>query len=390
MCISLHIVGVRAYCAFMNTIALIENIAPSPDSSALAESLGSFTNRALTVVEEDIIAYHLSNSRSENTRLAYASQWAKFVTWCKEQQDDTGNGFVPFPCAINTLILYITHLAAAGRRISAIEQAISAVKAVHNDNCNLLPAGSEVSFTHPHISATLSSIRRTLAQTGKSVVKKPRHFDQSEIKAMSLACAVEGTAQSMADRCMLLLLVNAGLRSSEIVALRVSDLTIDGDRGVNITIRFSKTDQEGASEQIYVAALAPHLEAFDFMKALKAWLRYRETYPTAEGDDPLFLGFRKGGYTAHTLNSMGLAHGITREAVSTALLRCATRAGIETNGLQTISSHSGRHTMITLCFEKGLDSAQISKTSRHKSLKSLLSYDQSSHKKASVSVRLWQ
>lgn len=365
----------------MNTVALIENTASAPNSAALAESLGSFTDRALTLAEKDIISFHLSHSRSANTRLAYETQWKQFVSYCG------ANGFVPFPAAVETVILYITHLAAEGHKVSKIEQAISAIRAVHSDNINLLPSGSDISFTHPHIKAALSSIRRSLAQQGMSSVKKPRHFDQAEIKAMSLACAQEGTAQSVADRAMLLLLVNAGLRSSEVVTLRVSDLEIDGDRGVNIRIRNSKTDQYGEGEQIYVAALAPHLEAFDFFKAVKEWLRWRETYPCE--DDSLFIGFRKGGNAAH-LNAAGVAHGLTREAVTTSLVRCASRAGIETAGLQTISSHSGRHTMISIGFERGLDSAQISKTSRHKSLKSLMAYDQSSHKKASVSVRLWQ
>lgn len=382
--LSVYRVKVRS----MNTVALIENIVPGSASSVLAESLGSFTDRALTASEEDIIAYHLSNSRSENTRAAYASQWAKFVSWCAEQQDETGNGFVPFPCAVPTLILYLAHLHGAGRRISAIEQAISAIAAVHSDNVNLLPAGSEVSFKHPHVKAALSSIRRSLAQQGKSVVKKPRRFDQSEIKAMSLACAAEQSAQAIQDRAMLLLLVNAGLRSSEVAAMRLSDLEIDGDRGVNIHIRSSKTDQEGHGEQVFVAALAPHLSAFDFTKALKEWLKWRETYPVANGDDPVFLAFRKGGNSAHR-NSSGVAHSITREAVTSCILRCVRRGNLETTG-QSASSHSGRHTMVSLAFEKGLDSAQISKTSRHRSLSSLMAYDQSSHKKASVSVRLWQ
>ncbi|MCB5291640.1 tyrosine-type recombinase/integrase [Arthrobacter sp. SO3] len=371
----------------MNTIAQIEDAPPAPSSTVLTESLGLFTDRALTVSEKDAIAYHLANSRSKNTRSAYETQWRQFVEWCGAQQDDTGHGFVPFPCAVPTLILYISHLAAQGHKVGKIEQSVSAIRAVHSDNCNLLPGTSDISFTHPHIKSALSSFRRTLAQQGETVVKKPRHFDQLEINAMSLACAVEGTAQSVADRAMLLLLVNAGLRSSEVVALRTTDLEIDGDRGVNIKIRNSKTDQFGRGEQIYVAALAPHLVSFDFTKALKEWLKWRETYPVA--DESLFLGFRKGGNVAH-LNADGVAHGITREAVTTCLLRCASRAGLETAGLQTISSHSGRHTMISIGFERGLDSVQISKTSRHKSLKSLLTYDQSSHKKASVSVRLWQ
>ncbi len=368
----------------MNTLSLVKSTAPA--SASLAAVLGSFTDRSLTVMEKDTIAYHLANSRSKNTRIAYASQWAQFVRFCHSQQNDTGQGFVPFPCAVPTLILYVTHLAAEGHKISKIEQAISAIRAVHNDNIDLLPQGSDISFTHPHVKAALNSIRRTLAQEGKTSVKKPRHFTQSEIKAMSLACVVDPAAQSVMDRCLLLLLVNAGLRSSEVAALRIRDLEIDGDRGVDINIRNSKTDQYGKGEQIYVLALAPHLEAYDFTKALKEWLRWRETYLCA--DDSLFIGFRKAGSSAH-LSADGVAHGITREAVSTSLLRCASRAHIEPTG-QTISSHSGRHTMVSLSFARGLDSAQISKTSRHKSLKSLMAYDQSSHKAASVSARLWQ
>lgn len=337
-----------------------------------AGDVPTFVDRELTAAETEALNFHLSRSRSANTRKAYEYQWRLFVSWCYKE------GFVPFPVAVEVVCLYLSHLNEKGVKLSKIEQSLSAIKAVHHDN----DERTSLTFTHSHIKAVLASIRRAMAADGRSKVDKPRHFSQAEIMLMVNACDA-GTPQGLQDKALLLLGFNAGLRASEFCALTMTDLVFD-DTGVDITIRSSKSDQFGEGVTVFIGGLAPHLHELDAVKALSAWFRYRETYPVADGS--LFIAFRKGGRTPHLID--GQIHGLTREAISNALVRCAKAVGLKP-GSQSFSSHSMRHSFVTQAFSRNIDAARISKTSRHKSLQVLLGYDQSGRRESSVSPVLW-
>jgi site-specific recombinase XerD len=358
----------------MNTVALVEQ------NSIVNVADTGFSNRELTPGETEAIRYHLSNARSHNTKLAYGTQWKLFVSWCQQE------GFLPFPAEVSTIVLYLTHLATQDLKYSKMEQVLCAIRAVHADNVHLLEgmdALNNVSFRHPHIKAALASIRRGLVEKKLNIVKKPRFFTQKEILSMVEACP--DTPAGLMERTILLLGVNSGLRASEICMLEADDITLDS-LGLDVRIRSSKTDQFGSGEELFVARLAPAQACLDAAKAMEAWVAVRSTLNLGDVP-PLFLAFRKGGNVLHR-TSAGYAHGLTREAISSIIQRCASRAGIEATN-QAVSSHSLRHSMVTQAFNAGLDPVVISKTSRHKSMAVLMEYDQSSRRLASVAPKLW-
>lgn len=329
-------------------------------------------SRELTPAETDTLNFHLLNSRSENTRKAYESQWRLFVSWCY------GEGFIPFPVTTDVVCLYLSHLNDQGVKLSKIEQSLSAIKAVHMDNSD----GTVLAFAHPQVKATLNSIRRSMAEDGRSKTDKPHRFTQDEVLAMVRACD-GSTAQGIQDRAILLIGFNAGLRASEFCYLKAGDITFH-EIGVDIEIRKSKGDQYGQGETVSIGGLAPHQRELDAPRVLKMWSELRSTYPQADGS--LFIAFRKGGNTPHTIN--GQVHGLSREAITNTVIRCAKAAGLAPER-QSFSSHSMRHSFVTQAFQRGLDAARISKTSRHKSLKTLMNYDQTSHRESSVAPVLW-
>lgn len=364
----------------MNTVALTE-ASHQPAEIILADAMQGYANRELTEVEHRTIQFHLSNSRSKNTNLAYKSQWQGFVGWCAD------NSFVPFPADIDVVVLFLSFLGEQGWKRSKIEQALSAVKAVHSDNADLLPPGNaDIAgriFQHPRIRKAMVSIRRTQVENGLNTVSKPRSFSQQEILAMVEACP-QNSPRGVMERAVLLLGVNAGLRASEICQLRITDVVID-DLGMDITIRKSKSDQFGEGAKVFVGRLAPSLKDFDAVNAMSAWLTTREQLPSQETED-LFLAFRKGGHVLHTV--AGQAHTVTRLTITAIVQRCAQQAGI--HGEQSISSHSLRHSFITNAFSRGLPANMVAKTSRHKSMSVLAGYDQTSHREQSIAPRLWQ
>lgn len=354
-----------------------------PASTGGIESLSNhgYTNRALTQHEAETIQFHLSNARSKNTRMAYQTQWKLFVSWCKER------GFLPFPAEVSTIVLYLDAIASNDCKYSKLEQAVSAIRAVHHDNMHLMPADarsvSDLSFRHPHIKAALASIKRSLVEKGLNSIKKPRAFNQNEILAMVHACP--NTPSGIQDKAILLLGVNIGLRASEFCSLQVTDLTFD-DMGVDIHIASSKTDQFGQGENLFVGRLAPSQGDLDAVKALETWMRLRATMDIGELSS-VFVAFRKGGSVLHR-TSEGKAHGLTREAISSVVQRCASRGSIEISN-QTVSSHGMRHSFITQGFHQGVDAVTLSKSSRHKSMTVLLNYDQTSRRTSTVAPKLW-
>jgi site-specific recombinase XerD len=378
----------------MSTIAEIPQVSgssameawiyPAPTHAVETVDNHGYTNRELTPQETEAIRYHLSNARSKNTRLAYGTQWKLFIQWCKAQ------GFIPFPAEVSTVVLYLTHLSSQDHKYSKLEQALSAIKAVHSDNVHLLPQGNNalmgLSFRHPHIKAALSSIRRDMVDKGLNVVSKPRAFSQAEILAMVKACPE--TPAGIQDKAILLLGCNVGLRASEFCSLELNDLSID-DMGLDVRIRSSKTDQYGEGENLFVGRLAPFQRNLDAVEAMSAWLNTRASLADLDDVQSVFVAFRKGGTVLHRTEA-GKGHGLTRMAITAVLQRCAERAGIESNGTnQSISSHGMRHSFITQGFVAGIDSLTLSKTTRHRSLSTLLSYDQTSRRTSTVAPKLW-
>lgn len=111
------------------------------------------------------------------------------------------------------------------------------------------------------VRATLRGIRRTL---GAAPARKSPALAEM-VRAMSLA--TRDSLKGLRDRALLLLGFAGAFRRSELVALDVADIE-ETDEGIRVTIRRSKTDQEGQGQTIAIVrggATCP-------VKAIKAWL----------------------------------------------------------------------------------------------------------------------
>ena len=155
-----------------------------------------------------------------------------------------------------------------------------------------------------------------------------------------------------------------GLRASDLCALRIEDLNPAGHGGLDVLVRFSKTDQDGAGETL---ALAEGVrEVTCPVRAVRAWLAALAERGVTSG--PLFRAVGKGrtqrlGTTALTTRSVDLV-----------LERAAGRAGVSTTGL---SPHSLRRGFATTAYAQGVSEKEISRTGRWKSLV-VRTYDASS------------
>lgn len=129
------------------------------------------------------------------------------------------------------------------------------------------------------IADTLSGIRRE--QRARPTRKKAA-ITAADLGRMIAAADGEGT-RSIRDRAVLALGLAAALRRSELVALQLADLE-QVSEGLKLTIRHSKTDQEGEGQVIAV----PSGKVLRPLARLNAWLipTRIDQYPWAHWRSP--------------------------------------------------------------------------------------------------------
>jgi integrase len=150
--------------------------------------------------------------------------------------------------------------------------------------------------------------------------------------------------QGKRDRALILLGMAGAFRRSELVALDVEDLAFT-DKGLDVTIRRSKTDQEG---QGYTGAI-PTGESLRPVAAVRASL---DAAAITEG--PLFRPVNKGGAVS--------AERLTGWAVAKIVKGYAERAGLDADDF---SGHSLRAGFVTSAAERGADLNRIMDQTRH-------------------------
>ena len=165
-------------------------------------------------------------SKAENTLRGYRADWHDFCAWCER------GGQRPLPASPETVAAYIAECAGIQRRLNAIAEAH---KAMGLDS----PTAAGI------VRNTLKGIRRAL---GTAAVQKAPALT-ADIRAM-----VEATDAGLIgarDRAIILLGFAGAFRRAEIVGLDVSDLAFGRD-GLTVTLRRSKTDQDGQGRKIGV------------------------------------------------------------------------------------------------------------------------------------------
>ena len=158
---------------------------------------------------------------------------------------------------------------------------------------------------------------------------------------------------ALRDRALLLLGFGGAFRRSELVALDVADIAETKD-GLLVTIRRSKTDQEGRSTLVAVVRgkiACP-------IAALIAWL-------TAAGisDGPVFRPITKGGRVRPTR--------LTDRSVANIVKYHAARLGLDPTAF---SGHSLRAGFLTSAAARGASLFKLADVSRHKSMDTLRGY----------------
>ena len=167
---------------------------------------------------------------------------------------------------------YITGLHEAGKSPATIGQAVAAVKWQ-------LKHQSQETFNFPVTQATLAGIRRAGKDRGRGQVDG---LIWQDVERVCVYAETEGTLAGLRDAAMIRLMSDCLLRISEVVAVNVGDL-----KETTLTLRSSKTDQEGTGESLYVCEATRNVLN-----------RYRERAGITRG--AVFLHIRRGDHIQST------------------------------------------------------------------------------------------
>ncbi len=305
----------------MTALALLEPLPHALAVDALVERARSFAE----------------SSSSTATRRAYASDLRDFDAFC------WSHGLGSFPATAQTVVLYVSSLGPT-LKIATIRRRLAAISVRHRR------AGIEPSPTSHRI---VRDVIDGIARTHGSVQRRVDAATLEVLGPMLLAIGGDDVA-ARRDRAILLLGFAAALRRSELAELDVADVRFS-KHGVLLTIRRSKTDQEGHGSDIAVPTVLN--VSFCAVRALRAWL---DAAGISSG--PLFRSL-----TPHRAVTERRLDG---RDVANLVQRLAKRARLEGD----FSGHSLRSGFVTSAAQAHVSLDNIMRTTRHKSLAVLQGY----------------
>ena len=204
-------------------------------------------------------------------------------------------------------------------------------------------AGHEPPTNSEAVKATLRGIRRTATR------KAPATAD----KVLAMVAEAETDLKGLRDRAILLLGFAGAFRRSELVALDASNLHFC-DAGLRVTVRKSKTDQEGQGATIAITRGSVACP----VAAVRAWVRAADI-----SDGPLFRPVTR----MEKISPRRLSARAAAELVKAYARRVGLNAA-------DFSGHSLRSGFLTSAAAKGASVFKMMDVSRHKSIDTLRGY----------------
>jgi len=261
-------------------------------------------------------------SLANNTRRAYRADLAHFLAW---------GGRIP--SEPETVATYLAEW--AGRlAVASLARRVVSISRAHTSQGLKSPTRSDL------VTGTLKGIRRTYGVAQHQVTPILRE------DLLAMVADLYGT-KGIRDRALLLLGFAGAFRRSELVSLNVDDLEFV-DRGLLVTLRRSKTDQEGEGRKVAIpfarGSMCP-------VGAIKAWLEH-----AGMKEGPIFRCLSsRGDISPDRLSS---------NAVALIVKQRARHIGLDP---RKYSGHSLRAGLITSAARLGVSVWKIKAQSGHRS-----------------------
>lgn len=260
---------------------------------------------------------------TDSSAKAYRSDLNHFAGWCRH------HGESPLPCTSAALVHFLTEHA-EGFSMATVERRAAAISWAHRKAGFL---GGDNPRNAPVVGECLRLLRRRYRDTKQ---KQARELSTELARALVDECRSDkNTTLGLRDRAMLLIGFAGAFRRSELVRIAVEDLEWR-TQGVEITVRWSKTDQEGRGLVKYITR--GQVPVTDPVGALKGWL---EIAGIQSG--PVFRRVFKDGSVGKT--------GLSEQAVLDVIKKRGKSLGLE--DWDDFSPHSLRSGFASVAAENG-------------------------------------
>ena len=278
-------------------------------------------------------------AKAPATIKAYRNDWRDFESWCRAHQ------LPSLPSMPETVALYIADRASTLASGTITRRLTSITKAHQAAGFTSSPATTR----HFVVGETLKGIRRTIgtAQHGKAPLVS------ADIRR--IIAARRKDLLGLRDAALVLVGFAGGSRRSELAGIHISDLKFSAD-GVVVTVRKSKTDQEGAGREVGL----PFGSSTDTcpVRALRQWL---DRAAIREG--PVFRSVGRYGHVSR--------RGLHSDSIGKLLKRAAGRAGLK---VEELGGHSLRAGCVTQAAMNGVREFVIMRQTGHKTIATLRRY----------------
>ena len=309
---------------------------PTAQTASLAPTNGPI---GLTARDAERIAAAVEAELAASTRIVYASAWRQWEAWCRSR------GVTALPAPPEAVAAYLAERAEAGLSYGSIDMACSAIAHQHHQE----------GVPDPMTDVTLRRVRRGLRRIIGAAPRRQAHALTTAEIARIVSAIDTATATGARDRAVILLGYASALRPSELAALRLADVAIRPG-GLLVTVRRSKTDQDGYGQLVGVAP-GRHRHT-DPVGALAAWTAIR-----GAGHGSLFTRIHQSGVTT--------VDPIAARTVSRMLQARAAAAGLD--GVP-VSGHSLRAGHATTAAANGAAVDRIAAQTRHRALDTLIEH----------------
>ncbi|GAB3716056.1 site-specific integrase [Spirosoma flavus] len=268
---------------------------------------------------------------SANSHRAFMTDLKQYAAWCGE------NNYQPTPLSAVSLVEYVTFLGRT-RSYFTIQRHLASIAKLHRQHKVESPTTDE------QFKVFMKGFKL------KKTVRQKQAPDFSLKQFRQALDALPPTPTGIRNRAILLLGFTGAFRRSELAALDVNHILIDG-AGMVIRMDRSKTNQFGEVEEKAVA-YANEAE-YCPIGALQAWLG---VVGRAEG--PLFVRIRKG-------------ERLTGERLSAEWVNLLVQRQLG----EAFTAHSLRASFVTIAKANGADDLEVMNQTKHRTTTMIQRYD---------------
>ncbi len=291
---------------------------------------------------------YIKAAQSVSTKRSYAQDIRHFKA----------NGY-RIPATSDQVTTYLATFAGV-LAVATLEHRLIAIGRAHADR------GLDNPCKDRQVKRTMQGIKRTFGTAQRRV----RALVKDDLLELLVTVAKQKPLKAARDKALILIGFAGAFRRSELVALRVDDITPHA-HGLELLIRKSKTDQEGQGQTVFIP-LAKSEERCP-VKALQAWLEL-----AGIGEGALFPAINRH-------DRVGSSRGLSPQSVAL-ILKSAVAKAIGAGGAKHVSGHSLRSGFVTEAASIGMQTSLIMGQSRHSSFEMVLRYIRPARKRQIASL----